>query len=96
MDNWLIMHTPTNAPNIQRDGEIVISPNPVEDFLYIHYSGVIDGIKIYDLTGNQVFYKSFQGATDYKCNIAFLSKGFYIVNFLDKKGTITSNKIIKN
>jgi hypothetical protein len=56
----------------------------------------IHSIKIYDLTGKQVFYASFPlNKNVYESGISFLLKGTYIFSLLNKDGKITNYKIIK-
>jgi hypothetical protein len=95
LENWRIMHTPSDIAGIKDNSDMIIFPNPVGDFLDIPYKGILESMTIYNLAGVQVFNKSFQGFADYKSNIAFLNKGHYIVSIFDKKGIIKSYKIIK-
>jgi hypothetical protein len=74
--------------------EVLFSPNPVQDFLYIKADDVINTVKIYNLLGQEIL-KVHPDSTSFKLAIESLNKGSYFVriNSNDKEKTF---KIIKD
>ena len=82
--------SPTGINDAEND-KIRIYPNPVRNTLYIEGLTQITIVSIFDLHGNLLLKKEF---SDNKIDVAFLSKGIYIIEFKDNSGVIT-RKFIK-
>jgi hypothetical protein len=94
--HFTINHTSIN--NVIGNQKIELYPNPAKDILYIKLpiSGPID-IKIYDMLGNVVYRKSFQGASDLlQLNVGHLSDGEYNVNIKCMNNIVYLQKFMKN
>lgn len=82
--------SPTGINDTESD-KIRIYPNPVSSTLFIEGLTQITTVSIYDLNGHLLLKKEF---ADNKIDVAYLSKGIYIIEFEDKSGFIT-RKFIK-
>ncbi len=83
------------APSLQ------IFPNPANDLIYIHNSGLHNEnvyLSIADMTGNNVVrsgqYIQMGNGDYYAIDIANLPAGIYLLNIFDESGSIRSEKIV--
>ena len=76
---------------ISKTKNIRIYPNPVKDFLHIKSDSVIDKVEVFSLEG-----KKLKETNQNKIDVSELTSGVYIIKTIDNKGTIETNKFIKN
>lgn len=82
--------SPTGINDTESD-KIRIYPNPVSSTMFIEGLTQITTVSIYDLNEHLLLKKEF---ADNKIDVAYLSKGIYIIKFEDKSRFIT-RKFIK-
>jgi len=98
-DTTLNFAEPCNT-NPSNEESIVISPNPVNDFVNVHFSNAASTVEIViiNAVGQRIYTNDFQhapGAFSQNINMKMFSKGAYFVTvYIDKKKAITK-KIIK-
>lgn len=68
-------------------------PNPVTDVLYVKHKLAVEGIDVFNLTGQKVMTTKVK--TDGSVNLSSLPKGVYIVNATLADGTNQTFKVIK-
>ena len=78
------------------NNELIYYPNPTKDFLYIKTFEQTFNIKIFDLSGQLMIEKKFNGYSSEKelINLSNLAEGIYIIQILGEKQN-TFDKIIK-
>lgn len=69
-------------------------PNPVSDIFNIEAQGKIKTVKVYDVTGKQLFTKELNEAKS-QIDFSKFSAGVYVVTTVLENGTTTSTKVIK-
>ena len=69
-------------------------PNPVKDIFNIEAPGKIKNVKVYDVTGKQLFTKDLNDAKS-QIDFSKFNAGVYVVTTLLEDGTSTSTKVIK-
>jgi len=69
-------------------------PNPVKDIFNIESQGKIKTVKVYDVTGKQLFTKDLNEAKS-QIDFSKFNAGVYVVTTLLENGTSTSTKVIK-
>lgn len=92
-NGWYITDNGRNCTmnvNTNRLTEIILYPNPVEDFLYLNDVDPIKTISIINLLGQQVL----KAPAAEKIDLSFLNQGVYIVELSDDTAT-TTQKIVK-
>lgn len=81
----------------EKETQINLYPNPVNDYLNISASEAIKQIELYDLSGKKLFSKQILGFTNsIDQNMNELSKGIYFIKILDIHNRWTTKKIVKN
>ena len=75
---------------------IVAYPNPANDKIYLmtNISGALD-INIYDVTGREVVSRIHHNPSD-SIDVSGLPAGIYIVQAKDKRGNVSSSKLVKH
>lgn len=73
--------------------KLELSPNPVNDFLYLKSTEIIKEIDVYDVSGKKVFNNSIN-KTESKINFQNLEKGIYFI-LVKSEHKVSSHKIIK-
>ena len=85
--------------SIQRDGVIILFPNPTTDEINIHFDSDIYyswiKIEIYNLLGELIFQKTVKALSSLKLDVSFLPDGLYVIQTSFNTG-VSVNKIIKN
>jgi Glycine rich protein/Secretion system C-terminal sorting domain/Bacterial Ig domain len=77
----------------RRSNVVIIYPNPAQN--YIHVSGVIKYLQVFDAGGKKLYETTIAtGSLD--IDISSLSRGIYFVHLKDGAGKIQIQKIIKN
>jgi hypothetical protein len=74
--------------------EVAMVPNPTTGLLKIITTKAVD-IQLFDLTGKSVFLQS-NVLNNSSINLSYLSKGIYLVSFVDQEGNRTVKRLIKN
>ncbi|MBO6200712.1 MAG: T9SS type A sorting domain-containing protein, partial [Chryseobacterium sp.] len=69
-------------------------PNPVRDIYNIEAQGKIKNVKVYDVTGKQLFVKDINEAKS-QIDFSRFNSGVYIVTTTMEDGSTTSSKVIK-
>lgn len=72
-----------------------IYPNPAHKDVTIASTSQLENISIYNVLGEQVYFKAYSNTTTSKININHLNKGLYIVQIKALNGTQTERLIIK-
>lgn len=72
--------------------EPIVYPNPTSSFIYIGIPdpGVCYSLKIYDLFGRQLMFKSGQKGV-FKEDLSFFKNGLYLYNLIDDSGGVIAN-----
>lgn len=83
---------PTGVENWYDDANILLYPNPTQDYLSIKSDLIMDEIFIYNLTGVEMLSSN---ATNNKIDVSQLPQGIYIVKLKTSKG-IYLRKMLKN
>ena len=76
--NYVVQPLPTGLGMNQSEIHVDIYPNPVDDILYFKSNELIEEIKIYDLTGKQLYTK-IPNSNDFSVDLSDLSPGKYLV-----------------
>ena len=74
--------------------DIKAYPNPVRDIYNIEAQGKIKNVKVYDVTGKQLFVKDINEAKS-QIDFSRFNSGVYIVTTTMEDGSTTSSKVIK-
>jgi len=85
---------PSLITTITNDENLIISPNPIKDFLNIKYTDIIEIVKLYDIKG-QYINKFNVFSKQASLNFNRLSKGIYFIQVYSKGKTIVKPIIIK-
>ncbi|WP_314244549.1 M43 family zinc metalloprotease [Empedobacter tilapiae] len=88
-----ISSTSLGINNTNANTSAKVYPNPVSNTLNIQNSIAIQSVKIFDVTGKQVFSKTIN-AKETKINVTHLKAGIYFVN-TTVRGKVSKFKIIK-
>jgi hypothetical protein len=78
--------------------EVIIYPNPAQDFIYISSKHLIKNectIEIYDIAGKPVQEEITRASDILKIDISALKAGIYFINYRDKNG-FSNQKFVKN
>ena len=78
--------------------EVIIYPNPAQDFIYISSKHLIKNectIEIYDIAGKLVQEEIIRASDNLKIDISALKAGIYFINYRDKNG-FSNQKFVKN
>jgi hypothetical protein len=98
--NWTVITTKTDINEIgdvNKSENVVISPNPVSDYLNITSDTGISRIEIYDSSGRIQLAEPVQSDTNYRLNLSSLPRGWYLLKIVDATGKkIKEHKLIKN
>ena len=81
-----------NVEEIVEDNDVAIYPNPANDVIFVKGED-IQSVEIYNSIGQRVVSEYVNDSKS--INIADLANGIYFVRILDRKGNISTNKIIK-
>ncbi|WP_452598221.1 T9SS type A sorting domain-containing protein [Pontimicrobium sp. MEBiC01747] len=81
-----------SAPTFEENLTFKIYPNPVKDELKITNSGQISNIDIYNITGQKVL--SNNKLINNILDVSSLNSGIYLLKLEDKKGQVTTKKLI--
>ncbi len=81
-----------NVENVVAESEVAVYPNPANDVINV-IGNDIQTVEIYNSLGQKVAEKDVNNSES--INIANLTSGIYFVRVLDKKGDISTIKIIK-
>jgi hypothetical protein len=95
----LVARTPQPLYNFNGTNDIVLSPNPVSDFLNIRVSDdfIVETIRIYDALGRLLqSLGSFQdGITgEFNIDLSNYSAGVYYISVEDYKGQILQKQVL--
>lgn len=74
--------------------KISVSPNPTDGILKIT-GATISSIRIFEITGKEIYAQSYNGSEEVSLNIRNLNSGIYIAKIIDMDGNSTNQKIIK-
>lgn len=85
----------TLVNNNQLIKEILVYPNPAQNFISISSTTESNRVKIISLTGETIIDQVVTGDLQ-NIDISFLSSGIYIVNLMRDENIVGINKIIKN
>lgn len=92
--------TSISAITLENNRALTLYPNPVQDYLHVHYTSTILEIvylQIIDIKGNIILQQSFKsrpGLNTYPIEVNQLTSGFYIVQ-LRNLSKIESTKFLK-
>ncbi len=78
----------------EENGTITYS-NPVQNFLVINSTKKAKSIKIFDITGREVYTENTFSSQSIEINSSAWNSGIYLVNFITENGNTNSFKIIK-
>ncbi len=84
----IIVHATTSSKttNIKIKNDIVLYPNPAQDYFSISNGNKIDKIKLYNILGTEI--KSFYHYNNAQHLIGDLKPGMYLIQMLDKDNNI--------
>lgn len=93
-DYWVlkIKMDPITATYHNKESEVIVFPNPTNDFLYIYSDIEFDHAIILNLIGNN-YYQLLNGK--HFIDLSEFSKGIYIIELFDKNGNFSNLKLIK-
>ncbi|MCI5058322.1 MAG: T9SS type A sorting domain-containing protein [Flavobacteriales bacterium] len=92
---WSLKNLVTKTdPLNDRINELTIYPNPCSEHINIEFDQTIDEIRIFNLTGQQIFGERVQSSI-YQLDVSHFPSGTYLVQGVDLKGEIYSQKLIK-
>lgn len=96
LDNLCINNTtPLSISNLEiNNNDLVIFPNPANDFINVSANTIISKTEIYDFNGRLVFHST-EDKNQANLNLENISKGIYLLKITTKNGTETK-KILKN
>lgn len=80
--------------SVEIDGSTTVYPNPVKDQLFVKSANDIVELNIFNLVGQKI-YSQKNSARNPQVNVSGLAKGNYILQTIDKTGSSTSTKFIK-
>jgi Secretion system C-terminal sorting domain len=80
--------------SVEIDGSTTVYPNPVKDQLFVKSANDIVELNIFNLVGQKV-YSQKNSLKNPQINVSSLAKGNYILQTIDKTGSSTSTKFIK-
>lgn len=80
--------------SVEIDGSKTVYPNPVKDQLFVKSANDIVELNIFNLIGQKV-YSQKNSLKNPQINVSGLAKGNYILQTIDKTGSSTSTKFIK-
>lgn len=80
--------------SVEIDGSITVYPNPVKDQVFVKSANDIVELNIFNLVGQKI-YSQKNSARNPQVNVSGLAKGNYILQTIDKTGSSTSTKFIK-
>ncbi len=95
---WVITATaPTVVDSKKADGQqIQYYPNPTNGITNIVFETVVNGTLVFiDMNGVQQKKLSINGVAKFDADLSGLSTGQYIMQFIDRDGSIVCNKLIK-
>jgi hypothetical protein len=98
IENWTEIAIKISATaEVNKNRNVVISPNPVSDRLNIISDTGISRAEIYDFSGRMLLAKSVQNDTNYRLDLSSLPDGWYLLNIFDAAGKkMKGYKLIKN
>ena len=73
--------------------QLTVYPNPVKNIININFPNIKE-VSILDLTGRKLVVKSFNNSNLVQLNIASLSNGIYILQAINNKGDVQTQKLI--
>ncbi len=98
--SWYFCPKPTNGIQTEVDeavtvnsGDLLLYPNPVDDFLNVSLGGNVGSIVIYDLMGEEV--KTMAAEGNARIDVSGLSRGCYVVRVKYTNGQLFSGSFIK-
>jgi photosystem II stability/assembly factor-like uncharacterized protein len=80
--------------HFETNSKISMSPNPTDGILKITGS-TISSIRVFEITGKEIYTQSYNNAEEVSLNISTLNTGIYIAKIIDVNGNSTNQKIIK-
>ena len=80
--------------SVEIGGSTTVYPNPVKDQLFVKSANDVVELNIFNLVGQKV-YSQKNSLKNPKINVSNLEKGSYIIQTIDKTGSSTSTKFIK-
>ena len=99
MDAWLVAFDLTTGipTNVEQTAKVNVNPNPVNDILTIEVNASESNdcnLKLFDLLGNLVLAKNYNGLTNIKLNVATLPNGPYLLKVQIGDEHLINKKII--
>ncbi|MCC7534052.1 MAG: T9SS type A sorting domain-containing protein [Bacteroidia bacterium] len=89
-----ITYSKTEKVQIKIDKEqLTIYPNPAKGIININYPNIRE-VSILDMAGRKLVAKSFNNSNLVQLNVASLSKGIYILQAINNKGDVQTQKLI--
>lgn len=76
----------TNINAIELDSSVKVYPNPVSDLLYIESENIINGVRVYDISGKEIQNKSVDFSNNTSINVSNLIDGTYFLQIYTDKG----------
>jgi len=70
-------------------------PNPASELVYIRNNVAINQVQVFDMLGNEMLFKNYNGACRIQLDITNLKPGMYFLMMKDSNGISSSKKIIK-
>jgi len=87
---------PSGIEDVNENNKLSCFPNPLKgDNLTISSENDIAKVKVYSLTGVEVFEQGGKQSSQFPVNLTGLAAGYYVVNVLFVNGSINSMKLIK-
>lgn len=84
----------TDINSIELDNDVKIYPNPVDDLLYIDSESTINEIRIFDISGKEIFNKTINYLTNTSIDLSSLISGTYFLQIYTDKG-VNKHSFIK-
>lgn len=76
----------TDINAMELDNSVKVYPNPVSDLLYIESESIINGIRVYDISGKEILNKSVDFSNNTSINVSNLIDGTYFLQIYTDKG----------
>lgn len=91
-DNFVISSGSMHTPKFTKD-EIVVYPNPVEDFMHLQIADNIEveSLQLFNLLGQEVLNDAFKE----RLNVAHLEAGLYVLKVNGVNGEVYTQKMMK-
>jgi len=86
---------PTNIEDIGMTSNVLVYPNPTQEYFYIQSTDKINKIQIYDISGKIALTRINNSPSNFKVHIHDLISGVYIIKIYYKHNTITKKLVIE-